>query len=280
MFAWDVTAQESGLKLSVFLKSKLGDAHSARQIKSAIEHNACTINGRIERFATSFVGRGDRVEFKMVEAVKPALTGLLFQDAYLLASNKPAGISSEDPKLCPQPGAILLHRLDKDTTGVLLWAKDKETAAQMEELFKKRLIKKSYQAVVDGIPKDKAGHIENQLGRLHQYQGQSFWGPVDKGLIAITDWRLEKKLDKSALLFCFPQTGRTHQIRIHLSGLGHPILGDKQYGGRQASLWRPSRCLLHAYQVVFNHPQTGKPLTITAPIPDDFHEAFKALGGK
>ena len=278
MSVWKVAAHENGQKLSVFLKDKLGEGYSARQIKQAIEHNACRINGRVERFATAVVGKGDSIVFEDVQAKSKTKMEILYQDAYLLACNKPAGVASDDPALIPAPGLELLHRLDKDTTGVLLWAKTPGSAKKMKELFKNRLVMKTYLAVVDGIPKDQSGHVENHSGRLHQYHGQSLWGPVEKGFLAITDWKLEKKLRHASLLCCYPHTGRTHQIRVHLSGLGHPILGDRQYGKRFRCEFRPSRCLLHAQKIAFTHPETNSLLEITASTPADLQEALDKLG--
>lgn len=277
---WKVTESESGQKLSAFLKDKLGAEYSARQIKQAIEQNACQVNGRIERFATSVVGRGDAIAFDYVQPKSRVKSDILFQDNYLVVSNKPAGISSEDAAAMPLPGLELLHRLDKDTTGVLLWAKKPAAAKLMMEAFKKRLIKKTYFAIVDGAPKQRNGHIENRLGKLHGYQGQSLWGEVDGGLLAITDWAVEKTFrSRASLMICYPLTGRTHQIRVHMSGLGHPILGDKQYGKRFSCAYRPSRCLLHASCVEFMHPITGANVRVEAPLPKDFHEAMQVLEG-
>lgn len=280
MPTWVVTAQESGQKLSIFLKSKLGDLYSARGIKNAVEHNACSVNDRVERFVSLAVGKGDRVTFDDVSIKKVSKVDILFEDDYLLACNKPAGVSSEDPSLAPQAGLLLLHRLDKDTTGVLLWAKNRVFAEHMHRLFKKREIKKTYFALVDQIPKEPFGHIENQLGRVCQYQGQSLWSAVERGEEAVTEWRLERELKDAALLECHPHTGRTHQIRVHLSGIGHPILGDRQYGKRFKCSFRPSRCLLHAYKVEFIHQKLKRAITIIAPLPSDFQEAIDIVGLK
>jgi 23S rRNA pseudouridine955/2504/2580 synthase/23S rRNA pseudouridine1911/1915/1917 synthase len=280
MSIWEVTPQESGQKLVAYLRSKLSADYSLRRIKEAIEQNACTINGRIERFASTVVAKGDKIAFTLVNKQDVASAVIIYQDNYLLACNKPAGVSSEDPLLKPSPELILLHRLDKDTTGVLLWAKNSLIAEKMLLLFKERLVKKSYLAIVDGVPKQKVGRIENQLGKVCQYQGQSLWGPVKKGLTAITDWRTVKEFRSAALLACSPQTGRTHQLRVHLSGIGHPILGDKQYSKNPKSSFRPSRCLLHAARVEFIHPATGTPLTIEAELPADFKLALETIGAK
>lgn len=280
MATWRVEAGESSIKLSAFLKTKLGDKLSIRQIKQAIEQNACQLNGQLIRFASTLVGKGDRVTFQDVLIKRERKSAsILYQDKWILASNKPAGIASEDQALKPVRQAILLHRLDKDTTGILLWALNEETQKIMEEKFKKRLIEKTYLALVNGTPKQNEGRIENYLAKINSYEGQSLWGQVVKGsgVLAITDWRVLKTFEHSALIECRPLTGRTHQIRVHLNGLGHPILGDKQYGKRAVCSYRPSRCLLHAFSLRFLHPISCETLEIQAPIPDDFSLALKEI---
>lgn len=286
MKEWLISQDESGLKLLAFLKSKLDPQVSARQIKRDIESGACQINGQVERFASQVVGRGDRVIFhpkdvKPLISIEDAEICFLYVDADLLAYNKPVGITSEDPALLAlvqkrYGKAILLHRLDKETTGVLLFARNEVMAKLMLSLFKQRQIHKKYFAIVDGIFKKKSGFIENYLGKLKVYQGQTLWGEVspEKGLIAKTAWSVEKQGKKAALVVCLPETGRTHQLRVHLSGMGHPILGDHQYGRMFKCPYRPDRYLLHAAEVEFVHPVSGKKMCIEAPLPADFDVNF------
>lgn len=288
MPSWEVSHSESGTKLLAFLKSKLGDAYSARQLKKAIENNSCQINQRFEHFATANLGEGDLVNFQesallATESIfKLEKNRILYEDAALLAYNKPAGITSDDTDLIQalqQKAAdlMLVHRLDRDTTGVLLFAKSKDVLDGMTALFKKRLVAKTYLALVDGTPAKPSGLVDNHLGALHRYQGQTMWGSVEKpkGLHAITEWQCEKKLSKASLLRCSPRTGRTHQIRVHLSEMGHPILGDSQYGKKFNCNYRPSRCLLHALEISFAHPLSGQKITIKAPLPEDFTAALE-----
>lgn len=284
---WQVSEGESGTKLLQFLQNKLGNDYSLRRLKRALESNLCLVNGRVEHFGSMLVGRGDRVEFSAdVEISKTCGTkfqspAALFEDQDFLAIDKPPGISSEDPALIAsleqpgkRPSLALAHRLDKETSGVLVLTKSIRGKEALYRLFKERKVHKSYLAVVDGVPKKSSGRIENYLGKISSYQGQSLWGSVakDKGVIAITEWRLVQKGALCALVNCFPLTGRTHQIRIHLAGIGHPILGDKQYGKHLVSSYRPNRCLLHAAAIAFEHPFTGQKLCIESTLPDDFKE--------
>ena len=113
------------------------------------------------------------------------------------------------------------------------------------------------------------------------YEGQSLWGsvPPHQGHHAITGWKLEKKGVEASLLRCYPKTGRTHQIRVHMSEMGHPILGDKQYGRSVRCRYNAMRCLLHAYELSFIHPTSGQKVQFQAPIPEDFQQAFNQLIG-
>lgn len=282
MAEWLVSSEESGLKLSAFIKKRSNPEVSARQIKRSIETGHCLLNGKIERFASKYVGRGDRITFDFVQAEQPAEVEegedrFLYVDDHLVAYNKPAGLSSEDRVLLEKvrqlfPSSILLHRLDRDTTGVLLFGRDEKSSKAMLELFKQRQILKTYLAIVDGVPKALTGIVDNFLGKLHSYQGQTIWGavPREKGLQAKTAWRLEKAGKKASLLVCTPETGRTHQIRVHLSSIGHPILGDYQYGRSFLCPYRPERLMLHAAEISFTHPFTDRIIKVSASLPNDF----------
>lgn len=290
---WKVAPEESGLKLLSFLREKLGCKISARQLKQALNSGGCRINGRVERFASSLVGRGDSVVLEMPLELKSKTLPLdlsdniIFIDEDIICINKPPGISSEDKTfldriICNFGHAILLHRLDRETSGVLLFARNKKCAESILELFKERKIDKTYLALVDGVPHTRSGEVENYLGKLHSYEGQSLWGTVsrEKGAYAYTGWKIKSAGREVALLECKPATGRTHQIRVHLSGLGLPILGDYQYGRRFHCLYRPQRLMLHAWKVEFVHPKSLKAVSMTAPIPEDFRKAVEELIGK
>ena len=289
---WKVNAEESGVKLIAYIKAKMGDAHSARQIKRAIEDNLCTVNGRTERHASTTLGKGDVVAFSLGEAApqRPKLaprecrTHILFEDEHLFVYNKPAGVASDCADFLSKvrahcPTAILVHRLDRDTTGALIFAKSRAIFEAFRELFHSYQVHKVYDAIVDGIPLKNRGSLENFLGQLHTYQGQALWGEVDKqhGKYAHTAWQIEKKGQAAAWLRCSPKTGRTHQLRVHLNGMGHPILGDYQYGRTFGCTYKPARYLLHAAELTFPHPITGQKIHVQAPLPEDFKQALAAI---
>lgn len=282
-----VSFTDSGSKLIAFLSAHLSGRYSARQLKQAIEQNRCRINGRTERFASTILGVGDRVsldlegfESKRASSWAIEKERILFEDEHLVAYDKAAGINCDSAEVREHLGLELLHRLDRDTTGVLLLAKNPPAAAAMLLQFKQHQIEKTYIAIVDGIVAGNSGVIENALGKKKVYQGQTIWGEVEKaqGLYAYTSWRRIQTGKKASLLHCYPKTGRMHQLRVHLAGMGHPIVGDFQYGHRFQSTYRPNRHLLHACEVKFIHPITGLPIMVQAPLPQDFSLAKKALG--
>lgn len=261
---------ESGEKLSQYLHRQLPDL-SLNQIKRSIESNKCTINGRVERFHTSLVGKGDKVELDWSEMTKPNVQEVtLFEDDFFKVIDKPSGLPSEKVK-----GGFLAHRLDKETSGCLLLAKTEEALKKVEALFKNRLIGKSYLAVVEGMPNPSFGVIEKPMAKVGAYQGQSIWGIVKEGLFAKTAYKVLKKGKKRALVQCLPETGRTHQIRVHLASIGNPVVGDFTYSKREPFSTPSKRILLHAHELKFIHPFTDKEVRIQAPIPYEIEELFK-----
>ena len=294
MLEWIVTAEEAGKKLVTFLSERLDGSYSARFLKKSLEMNRCQVNAHTERFASYILAKGDRVCLRMDEAAKESKSVsqvfdsslVLYEDKSLLIYNKPPKINCDAQGILAilrkrYPAIQLIHRLDQDTTGILLCAKNQIIFDKMVEEFKLFKVKKSYLAIVDGVVNKKTGSIDNYLGKKHVYAGQTIWGPVDKekGLHAHTDWRLVVRGKQASLLYCLPRTGRTHQIRVHCAGMGHPILGDFQYVKKFTCDFHPPRYLLHAYKIQFKHPLTGHVINIEAPIPQDFLQALRALFG-
>lgn len=177
----------------------------------------------------------------------------------------------------------VVHRLDKETSGILIIAKSRPAFEKLQEYFKERHIKKEYIALVHGNVKEKKGVISASVGRL-PWNRERF-GVLPSGKSAETGYELTKSyLDGSgnsySLLTLFPKTGRTHQIRIHLKHLGHPIVSDTFYAGRKTSrkdrLWCP-RLFLHAGNISFIHPVTNKPLEFTSGLPEDLKLSLEKL---
>lgn len=293
---WVVKASESGEKLGLFLKNKLGTQFSSRKIKAAIENNRCRVNQRIEHFASISLVEGDKITFE-VESLETnptkkylfSVQDILYENHSLLVYNKPAGVASDGEEITKAMhsygyGWELLHRLDRDTTGLLMFTKGAAFREKMVEAFKMHQVEKVYLSIVDGVPAQKSGIVDNYLAKLYQYEGQAIWGAVPshrEGHHAITAWQVEKKGMEASLIRCYPKTGRTHQIRVHLSEIGHPILGDKQYGKHIRCHYAANRCLLHAYELSFQHPETQQLMHFQSPLPSDFTQAIESLfGGK
>lgn len=256
-FTSKVTYKEEGLSLLVYLREKA--KRSGKEVKRAVHLGACYINGKSERFASYRVQEGDSVILYADRFEKPKAAPLevLYKDDYFTAWNKPAHLAWDK--------RFILHRLDKETSGVLLNSHEEA----FFDLFRKREIEKIYLAVVEGTPKESSGVIENELGIIQEFEGQKIIGRVKSGgKYARTEWKCLKQKGGLSLIECRPQTGRMHQIRVHLASIDLPIVGDHQYNG--FSEIRVDRMLLHAHQVKFLHPMTQELMTITAPIPKGF----------
>lgn len=287
MKKWKVAAADAGERLVNFVRAKVGDSYSARKIKQAIEHNHCKVNDYVERYASVKLKAGDVVQFNDSGLdVREARTfvvekeRILYEDETLFIYNKPAGITSDLKGLGTLfPGYILIHRLDRDTSGAIAFAKNRKTYRKMIDLFRDFQVKKAYIALVDGAVKGKEGVIENHIGLLSKQGDEALWGVVSekKGNYAKTRWNVEKRGKSATLVKCFPMTGRTHQIRVHLCGLGHPILGDFRYAKKFDCSYDPKRTMLHALELSFVHPETGERVAVKAPIPKDFKEAMKQV---
>lgn len=277
-----VGKDESGIKLVDFLKKKL-PGFSARELKQrGLEKGFCRINDRTERFASALVGAGDVILFateKMHQQANVHNLEILHHDKKYLIINKPAGFSSDSMELLTgvrqiDPRAILVHRLDKLTTGALIFARFQEDFDYLIEKFKQQQVRKEYLALVDGTVAKQSGKMQTLMKKQKEYQGQAIWGSDKEGLTAITEWELLKTGKLASLLKCSPKTGRTHQLRVHLSEMGHPILGDFQYGRTFKCPYRPERFLLHAWKIAFDG------IEVVAPLPKDFIEGMKATVGE
>lgn len=257
-----VTENEDGLSLLKVLRERL--CFSNKLIKQAVLNNGCTVNKQIQRFSSYKVKRGDQITFQKQKLTEKKLTldEVLYEDESLIAYYKPPFYVCD--------GICNVHRLDKETSGVILSAKREKKA--FLDLFKNRDIEKTYYAIVKGRVKKESGDITSFLGVKTFYQGQKIMGNVKGGQIATTSWKKLACGEDFSLLKCSPKTGRTHQIRVHLMQIGHPILGDYQYGKNFAL--KADRVLLHAYSLQFIHPIKNRLIKITAPIPDDFLRFF------
>lgn len=236
------------------------------------------------------------------EEGRPITPNIIHEDEDLLVVVKPAGyITNEADTTTDQPvlqtwlkdnfnyeiakssdlRSGVVHRLDKETSGILLIAKNEKSFYYLQSLFKERTVKKSYVALLHGEVKEKEGVIEASVGRLPWNRRR--FGVLPGGRDAITKYKVREYYRKDKEIFSlvdfYPETGRTHQIRIHAKHLGHPLVADNFYAGRKTSRndrkWCP-RLFLHAQSISFRHPN-GEVVEYRSDLPDDLQEALNFL---
>jgi len=219
---------------------------------------------------------------------------VLFEDDAVLVVNKPPGlvvhpaVGNEsgtlvnallfhDPAFGKVERAGIVHRLDKDTSGVMVVARSETAWAELQRQFKARETEKEYLALVWGHP-PAAGRIENLIGR-HPVHRQKMAVLREGGRTAISNFETMELFDETALVRVKIETGRTHQIRVHMAHLGYPVVGDAAYGRSRCHNLplKPSRQMLHAETLVFTHPVSGKRLSFNAPLFDDMHRLLELL---
>ena len=247
-----ISGKEEGISLLQCLKNRFD--LSGKSIKRSIEASNCFVNNRLERFASKKLKKGDRVLFS-VEINKP-LMHLLHEDPYFQLWEKESGF------ICDE--RCSLHRLDKETSGLLMTSQED----LFFDLFKRRLITKKYLAIVSGTSLDDQGEIDLPIDIIRQEKGKKIMCISDKGKYAITRWKVLKRSERASLLECEIVTGRTHQIRVHFSHIGYPVIGDYQYDPNQDRL--SSRMLLHAKELSFTHPITKEPKQYISKMPKEF----------
>lgn len=277
--------------------------HSRVALQRAFDAGLVTKGGRAMAKSDDVRG-GDAMEFSLPEVAPSELKAVeiplevLFEDEHLIVLNKAAGMvvhpgAGTGPDTLvhallahcrgelsgvggvERPGIV--HRIDKDTTGVLVVAKNDAAHRALAEQFAARSLQKEYVALISGVPALLSGSLTGAISR-HPVQRHRMT-VSESGRPARTDWtRLEAFGKAAALVRCRIHSGRTHQIRVHFKSAGHPLLGDAVYGWKQAAGGPvPPRVMLHAERLVFTHPATGKPLEAIAPWPADFQTMIAAL---
>ncbi len=239
---------------------------------------------------------------------EPMNLDIRHEDAHLLVVNKPAGLVvhpapghpsgtlvngllAHCPELQPAEETIrpgIVHRLDKDTSGIMVVAKKRRAHEALAHQFKQRLVRKHYLALVRGCTKTKNGAIDLPIGR-HPTDRKKMSTITRRGRPAHTRWSVRQPFDGATLLTLELKTGRTHQARVHCAAIGHPILGDPVYGGRhhadatlppavREALAMVGRQMLHAWRLSFKHPDSGREMTFEADLPKDMQQILKLLG--
>ena len=276
---------------------------SRSYLQQLIVQGCVTLQGRSATKASTKVKVGDRIVLEMrptlqSQAFRPENIPLevVYEDDHLLIVNKPAGLVvhpapgnwsgtllngllARDAKALLVPRAGIVHRLDKDTSGLMVVARDRATMDALVSLIAARKVQRQYVALAQGawtgptavtvdapIGRDPRNRLRMAVVDLAKHAGKS----------ARTDVRLLGGTDRGCWVQCTLHTGRTHQIRVHMAMLRHPLVGDSLYGG--APIDGLQRQALHAYRLAFEHPATGAPLEFFAPVPDDIREALAVWG--
>lgn len=294
-----VTQEYTGQRLDQFLPQVVADM-SRTKVRKIVDLGGVHVNGRRMRTCSYLVKAADLVELYLdhlpLEPYRIAAADVVFQDNYLIVLNKPAHIDTQptharykgtlyDALQChlkdpfrPQqkPEIGMVQRLDRSTSGLIAFSIHPAAHKQMTKIFHEHLIEKLYLAVVSGVPEPRRGEVRSLLARSRN--GNRVHTVSAGGKLAITRYTVKQVLTTSSLLSVQILTGRSHQIRAHMAEVGCPLLGDDRYGGDvELTGIRFERPLLHASQLEFDHPVTGKRLSFTAPMPDDMQKAITSL---
>lgn len=306
---FSLTPEDVGERLDRYV-TRLLPTYSRSYVQQLIDEQQIVVDGRAAK-AGYRLRAGNRISVSLPPPKPSALLpqpialDILYEDVYLLVVNKSAGMVVH-----PSPGnasgtlvnAVLahcthlsgiggierpgiVHRLDKDTSGVIVVAKDDATHRGLAGLFADRQVKKRYLAVVHGNIRDVDGVIDAAVGR-HPVHRQQMSTHTRVGRHAVTEFRVLERFGSYTLVELSPRTGRTHQIRVHMAAVGHPLLGDPTYGHSQRVLQRSPlahqlawfrRQALHAWSLGLVHPATGEWLECHAPLPADLEEVLAIL---
>jgi 23S rRNA pseudouridine1911/1915/1917 synthase len=284
-------AEHAGERLDAFLAGPLGSRARAQRL---IEAGAVRVDGapapKRHRLAP-----GERVAVDdeagpapQAPPVAPAAFSVPYQDEHLLVVDKPAGVVVHPAKGHRQgtlsqalagvaaggeggrPGIV--HRLDRDTSGLLVVARSEAVHRDLKEQLAQRHITREYLALVEGRPPARSGTIDAPIGRDRRVRTRMSTD-TDEPREARTHFSLERALPTTTLLRVRLETGRTHQIRVHLQAIGHPVSGDPEYGTK--GLLGLERQFLHAARLAFDHPVTGARIDVASPLPDDLRAALE-----
>jgi 23S rRNA pseudouridine1911/1915/1917 synthase len=303
MMSFAVEGNESGTRLDVWLTKRVTGVSRSR-LQSLIKSGHVLVNGK-NASAHSGVTAGSTVTVEIppatpVEAVPEDIPiDILYEDSHVIVLNKQPGIVVHQAAghtsgtlvnallhhcsdLAGVGGELrpgIVHRLDKDTSGVLVVAKNEKAMAALSQQFKDRLVKKEYTAVIHGRPKPASGTLETMIGR-HSRDRKKMSACAVTGRNAITHYEVTETKGPVSVVRVRIETGRTHQIRVHMTHIGCPVVGDIQYGSakkdKELDILVP-RQMLHATILSFEHPDNGEKLEIKAPIPDDMKKLIDSF---
>lgn len=293
--------KEKEERLDHFLVERFPEFSRSR-LQGLIKDGLVVVNGVPAKKAGQKLESGSQVEVRIPPTVATDLVGedipldILFENGDLLVVNKPAGmvvhpaaghdtgtlvhaVLGYDPEMEgiggeERPGVV--HRLDKETSGLILLAKNDRAHRWLQDQFRLREVEKTYLALVDGAPPTPSGRVEAPIGRDASHRKKMAIMTPGKGREAVSEYVTLESFDKHTLLEFHPHTGRTHQIRLHCQFLGCPIVGDKIYGHRKQSL-EIDRHFLHAARLTIMLPGENQPRTFEAPLPLELQEILNSL---
>lgn len=307
--AFEATEADAGTRLDAFLASRV-EGVSRTLLKRAIEEGDVLVSGRAAK-PSHKLRAGERVEVEELPAPPAAeLTpediplDIVYEDAEVVVVNKPAGMVVHPAagvhsgtlanalafhfKQLSESGSLrpgIVHRLDRDTSGLVVVAKTAQAHENLAEQFRARTVFKSYAALVHGVVKDDKGKIEQPVAR--DPRNRTRMAVVRGGRAALSFWKVRRRFGRMTLLDVEIKTGRTHQIRVHLAWMNHPVVGDEVYGmGRDKTVADPKarqaiaalgRQFLHAERLGFHHPSTGEWMGFNAPLPRELAEFVEKL---
>lgn len=296
------TAQNVGIRADVFVCEKLDDK-TRSAIKKLFDSGLITINGKQAK-ASQQICAGDEVTVTLPDAVEYSAKpedipiDIIYEDSDIAVVNKPQGMTvhlgngNVDGTLVNallykldslsgingviRPGIV--HRIDKDTSGLLVVAKNDKAHLSLSSQIAEKTCKRTYLALLEGNLKTDSGTVTTYIGRSPNDRVKMAVVSPDKGKLAITDYTVIKRYEGYTLCRFDLKTGRTHQIRVHAKHLGHPVVGDHVYGIKKQK-FKLNGQLLHAAKLTLVHPTTGREMTFEAPLPDYFVEVLNKLGG-
>ena len=290
---------DSGVRIDKIISEK-SDFVSRSYAAKLIDEGAVTVNGKVVKSSYK-AEEGDEIRIILPEAKKLEIKAqdipldIVYEDEYLLCINKPVDMvvhpsaGHEDGTLvnalmshCGEnlstingvmrPGIV--HRIDRDTTGLLVVAKGDAAHENLSEQLKARTLKRRYFAIVHNNITEDNGTVNAPMGRSPQDRKKM--AIVKDGREAVTHFEVLERFGKYTLVACDLDTGRTHQIRVHMKHIGHPLLGDKTYGIKKEEFILPGQ-MLHAGKIGFNHPATGEYMEFSVPLPEIFEKTLENI---
>lgn len=294
----EITENQAGERIDRFLADSQDLTRSFLQ--KILKEGEVIVNGKSVK-ANYKLRKGDRIEFEILEAVEPDIVAediplsILYEDADVLVVDKPKGMVVHPAaghysrtlvnavmyhckgELSGINGVLrpgIVHRIDRDTTGSIIICKNDMAHNEIARQLKEHSINRRYRAIVTGVLKDEEGTIEGAIGR--DKKDRKKMAITADGKPAVTHYRVLQRFKHYTYVECVLETGRTHQIRVHMASIGHPLLGDEVYGRRSDKYKCEGQCL-HAMTLGFHHPRTGEYIEVNAPLPPYFEHLLAVL---